>query len=103
MELVEALKSKKPFVIRAEGDRIEFVKPKNDIHFKLNELQGFVGGYIEIINLYLPIGWIMVCNEEGKLNGLEPNAAATSLYMLNYDRINIIFGDVLVCKSNLVI
>lgn len=46
----------------------------------LEELQAIVGGYIQ----YLPCndGRMMYINEEGKLQGLEPNEAASRLVTL---------------------
>ena len=36
----------------------------------LEEMQNVVGGYIEIVGYK---GALLICNEEGKLRGLEPN------------------------------
>lgn len=41
------------------------------IHSSLSELQELVGGYIEIVKLGEDIA--IICNEEGKLKGLEAN------------------------------
>lgn len=78
----------------------EQVKPKGKT-FSLEELQKFVGGYIEIV--YLADGKLcMVVNEEGKINHLPINPIATRLYNLfkpesSYDYI---VGNVLICGSN---
>lgn len=53
-------------------------KPENGSDFTLEELQGYVGGYIELV--YLRDGRIMVVNEEGKIEGLPPNQIATEIY-----------------------
>ena len=37
----------------------------------LASMQELVGGYIEAV--YLRGGMVIICNEEGKLRGLEPN------------------------------
>ena len=37
----------------------------------LENLQSIVGGYIETVTL--PTGCVLICNEEGKLNGLPKN------------------------------
>jgi len=37
----------------------------------LKNLQTFVGGYIEVVPVTRNI--VMICNEEGKLQGLDPN------------------------------
>ena len=42
----------------------------------LENLQSVVGGYIEHVNL--GDGLAMICNEEGKLKGLEPNFRITN-------------------------
>ena len=68
------------------------VTPTSGATFTLQELQGFVGGYIETVRI--PIG-ILIVNEEGKLMGLAPNPAATGALRaagMGYDRI---LGDVL--------
>ena len=71
----------------------EEVKPKNGTDFTLEELQEFVGGYIEIITL--GGGKIMVVNEEGWLLNLPPNWAATTRYGLG----SVIAGNALVCND----
>lgn len=67
--------------IKSDGT-IDVVQPKNGKTFKLDELQGFVGGYIEIIHPALPgyEGQMLVINEEGKIHGLPLNQRATELY-----------------------
>ncbi len=77
--------------IKTSGEIVD-VQPKNGTDFSLNELQGFVGGYIEVVGL--DDGKLMVVNEEGKINGLCINSEATLL-----SRYDIIVGDVLVCDS----
>lgn len=42
-----------------------------EIENELSTMQGLVGGYIEAVNAGQ--GICLVCNEEGKLNGLPPN------------------------------
>ena len=77
-------------LIKSDGTIIE-VEPKNDTDFNLEELQQYVGGYIELLTL---INFrYMVVNEEGKLNGLPLNAKASAIY-----RFDTIVGDVLICK-----
>ena len=77
--------------IKESGETIE-VKPKNGTDFSLEELQGFVGGYIEIIG-HGKDG-LMVVNEEGKLDGLPLNTTASLMAGQT------IVGNVLVCKAN---
>lgn len=64
-------------ILLTVDNRVQEVHPKDGKTFTLDELNGYVGGYIE-----MPVRtseWIMVINEEGKLEGLEINAAATFL------------------------
>lgn len=78
-------------------DEVE-VQPKNGTDFSLEELQGFVGGYIEIVRLNE--GKIMVVNEEGKLLDLPVNLLATIPFQLTYGPIDQIYGNALVCKED---
>lgn len=82
--------------IKASGEIVE-VKPKNGKDFKLKELNEFVGGYIEIVYLYN--SEIMVVNEEGKIKNLPLNEKATNIVRKN-GIIDIIVGNVLLCKQN---
>lgn len=64
-------------VAKAEESCIQVtqhVAPANGKAFTLEEMQGFVGGYIEA--LPLRDGRVMWLNEEGKLIGLPYNAVA---------------------------
>ena len=59
-----------PIIYRTNGTQ-ETVAPKNKKYFTLQELQGFVGGYIEIVFLFaISDSLVMVVNEEGKLDEL---------------------------------
>ncbi len=73
-------------IIKTTGEEIE-VSPQNGEVFTLEELQGFVGGYIEMI----PAGrhHVMVVNEEGKLKGLPSNPRATAIA-----RENCVYGEI---------
>lgn len=76
----------------------ESIMPQNG-KFSLEELQGFVGGYIECVSL--PDGKLMIMNEEGKLEGLPYNEKATGFGILagiNYN--DYVCGDVLICSPN---
>lgn len=55
----------------------ENVTPKNGASFELRELNHFVGGYLEA--LQLDDGRVMWINEEGKLNGLPFNPVADAI------------------------
>ncbi len=58
-------------LIKTDGT-ISSVHPKAGIgkSFNLDELQGYVGGYIEIV--YTADGKLCVVNEEGRIIGLDP-------------------------------
>lgn len=77
------------------------ITPANGEDFTLEELQGYVGGWIEIIEITPNV--IMVVNEEGK-GMLEPNGFATVIAKSQ----NAIFphdyiaGDALMCPSAMV-
>ena len=76
------------------------VKPKNGKHFSLEELQDFVGGYIELLRL--PSGGWLVLNEEGKLRNppLPINERATLLgSACGIADDDVIVGNVLVALS----
>jgi hypothetical protein len=94
------------YLIKATGE-ITQVRPANGEGFTLDELQGFVGGYIEVIDssklrrsqlVEDPITdeselWL---NENGKLQNLPINQIATMLY--TYGDHDPIVGDVLLAK-----
>jgi len=77
--------------------RCKEVFPKNGTDFKLDELQGFVGGYIEIVPVLTgaPKGSVMVVNEEGKLMKLPINDIGTLMTGFT----DVIVGDILVCNE----
>lgn len=84
-------------IIKTSGERIS-VKPENGTDFELHEMQTIVGGWIEVV--YLRDGRIMVVNEEGKVNRLEPNIVATNL-LLAQGGWDMVVGDVLVCDASM--
>jgi hypothetical protein len=97
------------YLIKSDGTITE-IKPQNGTAFTLPELQGFVGGYIEIIykvkklvigafnakqrDLVVAKGSIMVVNEDGKSQGLPRNMIATLLY--RHGGWDAVVGDVVV-------
>lgn len=83
-------------LIRTDGLHTN-VEPSNGTDFSLEELNGFVGGYIEVVRLSK--SQVMVVNEEGKLMDLEPNPCATLLVQIAGHRDTIV-GNVLVCDIN---
>ena len=82
-------------VYKADGSS-ESVAPEGKT-FTLTQMQKIVGGLIEIVRL--KDGTCLIINEEGKLVGLDYNAAATKLAreVLYGDYI---VGDALHCKAN---
>lgn len=74
------------------------VSPKNNRDFTLKELQNFVEGDIEIINLTTKK--ILIVNEEGKINKLPFNELATELWKKYYGRTDYIVGNALLCNSD---
>lgn len=69
----------------------EEIQPQNGTDFSLHELQGYVGGYIEIV--HLPDGDIMVVDDEGLFKNYFVNEKASLLAG------QAIVGDAVVCKS----
>lgn len=67
-------------------------RPDNGTDFSLEELQGIVGGYIQIVQC--PDDMMMVVNEEGLPLNLPVNPVA-SLFARQY-----IVGDVLYCRKD---
>lgn len=61
-------------LIKVDGESLEIEATE------LKQMQEAVGGYIEMVNF--PDGSCMVCNEEGKLDELPMNAAATAIFRL---------------------
>lgn len=61
--------------IKADGTEKK-VNPKSGKKFTLEELQGFVGGYVEIVNLG---GRTMLVNEDGIPKKLTVNVKASML------------------------
>lgn len=92
-------KSYQPFLIKPDGEKQE-VNPKNGTDFSLEELQGFVGGYVQI--LHMGRGELMVVNEEGKLKNLPRNRDATALayYKGRLFKGDYIVGTVLICHKS---
>lgn len=73
------------------------VLPASGESFTLKELQGFVGGYIQVIRVGSAL---YVLNEEGKLLGLPANVPATHrahdfLFEGDY-----LCGNVLICEPS---
>lgn len=99
MESILKPKGSVASVLKTDGS-IEEVAPKNGTDFQLDELKGFVEGYIEIV--YLRDGSLLVVNEEGKIHGLAPNALASILYAVGTGCHDGICGNALWCAKDLI-
>ena len=85
-------------IIKVNGEVIE-TRPANGKDYTLEEMQGIVGGYIEM--LWSADGKeVMVLNEEGKLDGLDCNDKATEWFEENYGDYDYVVGDVLICDQS---
>lgn len=84
----------------AEAKPIE-VAPKNGSTFTLEELQNYVGGYIEIITCENP-NYLIVMNEEGKLLGLRKNYFATEFAGSGIFAGDYIAGCVIICERGMI-
>ena len=84
-------------LIKQNGEITE-ICPSNGSDFQLEELQEYVGGYIDIVNL--DNGNIMVVNDDGKFT-CELNDKATDMAHYNHAIFadDYISGDVVVCKD----
>ena len=76
------------------------VAPNDVKAFTLEEMQKYVGGYIEFV--HLKHGDIMVINEEGKLNAFRINDKATEIFQKDFGEIDVIVGNVLITSPNFV-
>lgn len=101
--------AKQTAVLMKVTGEIETVFPKNKKEFTLEELQGYVGGLIEIVPLPEKDGETLavIVNEEGKLEGLPTNQNATKLWKKAYpielypdNNDEQIVGDILVVNYN---
>lgn len=84
-------------LIKANGTKKD-IRPQNGTDFKLEELQKYVDGLIEII--YLHNGEILVINENGK-DVYKTNKVATDLAHEHHALFpgDYIDGDVVLCKD----
>lgn len=70
------------------------VTPADGKAFTLDELQGFVGGYIQLVRLTR--SRLMCCNEEGKLERLPLNRTATAEWAALHGLTDVIVGSVVI-------
>ena len=85
--------------IKSNGEEVQ-VNPTNGSNFDLEEMQTYVGGYIEIISIE---NQSLVLNEEGKLKGLPVNEKASRMFKDFYGNTDFIVGDVLICPSEMIL
>lgn len=90
----------KASLIRTDGCG-ELITPSNEIDFKIEELQRYVGGYIEVVTLCGDM--IMIINENGKCMNMDINPIATFIAHENKSIgvTDYIVGDVVVCHGSL--
>jgi len=86
--------------IRTDGTE-SIVSPADGKEYTLEELQGYVGGTIQMVPF--PDGRILVANDNGRLEGLPLNEQATTIWKEQYpadkyphNNTDAIVGDVLV-------
>ena len=83
---------------------VEEIRPANGRYFKLEEMQAYVGGLIEIIPLDgeghddKPL----VVHEEGKLISLPFNFLATLEWVRYYGETDYVSGDAIICHPNFI-
>lgn len=101
------MKNKKAQLYKTDGVIID-INPEKGKTFSLKELQGYVGGTIDIQPLP-KLKKVLVLNDEGKLIGLPRNANATEIWKKEYpiaefpfNNDELIVGDVIICDEELV-
>ena len=87
-------------ILMKSNGEVQEITPQNGKHFSLEELQGFVEGYIEIVSIG---DKHMVVNEAGKLDGLDINSKATEIYIKHYGSNDIIVGNALLADRGEII
>ena len=83
---------------------VEEIKPAKGRYFKLEEMQKYVGGLIEIIPLDGAglEGKLLVVNEEGKLINLPFNFLATVEWVKYYGDTDFVSGDAIICDPKFI-
>ena len=81
-------------LLRANG-MVEEISPKNGKKFELKELQEYVGGYIEVVQVPEDGFLIAIVNEEGLLKRLPFNSAANIMFGLE------LVGDIIICPRTM--
>ena len=89
-----------PVLITSDGT-VTPITPENGKSFNLKEMQAYVGGYAQVMQMphsCREINRIMILNEEGRLHGLPKNVVASAAF----GPTGHIVGDVVICPSRLV-
>ena len=81
--------------IHSDGAVIANEYPDNE-EFELEDLQNFVGGYIETVPTYFDNDVILLVNEEGKLKGLSYNEVASAIQ--HFTRADLLCGDAVLVR-----
>ncbi|MFA5168847.1 MAG: DUF3846 domain-containing protein [Candidatus Omnitrophota bacterium] len=91
-------------VLITTDTKVKIVEPKDGKRFTLEELQGFVGGRVDIQTL--PDFSVIYVNDDGKNIGLPKNAIATEIWKAAYpiekyphNNDQLIVGDVLILSE----
>src|SRR5262245_18141196 len=84
-------------LIRVDGSEKQ-VSPQNGRNFTTDELQSYVGGWLDLLKL--PSGDCLWLDEEGKMKGKPRNGRATTLgHACGIARSDFVVGDVLVTSE----
>jgi len=83
---------------------IKEITPANGICFTLAELQGYVGGLIEILPLEEDEleDRLLVVHEEGKLLSLPYNIPATLIWIMYYGDTDYVSGNAVICHPSFI-
>lgn len=99
-DIIAGIALGKSFHVKTDTTVTE-VHPLNGRDFSLDELNGFVGGHIELVTLR---DCYIVCNEEGKLEDLPVNIKATHFWRgLLPECGDFLVGDVLICPKGMIL
>lgn len=97
---VQSLLGFSSVIIKVDGTCVPAV-PSNGTDFSLEEAQKAVDGYIDVLRL--TDDRIMVVNDEGAINGMEYNRGASKVYQINRGVDVMIYGNVLVCNTDMLL
>ena len=87
-------------LLTTAGETKEVQPASSKRGFTLKELYSLIGcDLVEVVGPNKK-GEIMICDEEGKINGSERNQLATDWYWENYGPWDIIMGNAVICKNS---